>query len=142
MIKAQALIAQKDALTAQKTSMQESLNSMTMGLGYEAYSAQVFSGLASQNIKSEDDLKNAINSLNNALVEIEKGQMTAAVEFANGKATITLGEYQLELAESQLEAGEEQIKSGVYEDLIRISVGIEDIEDLKQDFKNAIEGEK
>ncbi len=37
---------------------------------------------------------------------------------------------------------EDQIQSGVYEDLIRISVGIEDIEDLKQDFKNAIEGEK
>lgn len=36
---------------------------------------------------------------------------------------------------------EEQILSGVYDDLIRISVGIEDIEDLKQDFKNAIEGE-
>lgn len=35
---------------------------------------------------------------------------------------------------------EEQILSGVYDDLIRISVGIEDIEDLKQDFKNAIEG--
>lgn len=37
---------------------------------------------------------------------------------------------------------EEQIQSGVYEDLIRISVGIEDIGDLKQDFKNAIEGER
>ncbi|MGN0153664.1 MAG: O-acetylhomoserine aminocarboxypropyltransferase/cysteine synthase family protein [Lachnospiraceae bacterium] len=37
---------------------------------------------------------------------------------------------------------EEQIQSGVYDDLIRISVGIEDIEDLKQDFKNAIEGER
>lgn len=36
---------------------------------------------------------------------------------------------------------EEQILSGVYDDLIRISVGIEDIEDLKRDFKNAIEGE-
>lgn len=36
---------------------------------------------------------------------------------------------------------EEQRQSGVYEDLIRISVGIEDVEDLKQDFKNAIEGE-
>jgi O-acetylhomoserine (thiol)-lyase len=34
---------------------------------------------------------------------------------------------------------EEQLQSGVYEDLIRISVGIEDIEDLKQDFKQAIE---
>jgi O-acetylhomoserine (thiol)-lyase len=37
---------------------------------------------------------------------------------------------------------EEQELSGVYDDMIRISVGIEDIEDLKQDFKNAIEGEK
>lgn len=33
---------------------------------------------------------------------------------------------------------EEQIASGIYDDLIRVSVGIEDIEDLKRDFKNAI----
>lgn len=33
----------------------------------------------------------------------------------------------------------EKTQSGVYDDLIRISVGIEDIEDLKQDFKQAIE---
>lgn len=32
----------------------------------------------------------------------------------------------------------EKQQSGVYEDLIRISVGIEDIEDLKHDFKQAI----
>lgn len=37
---------------------------------------------------------------------------------------------------------EEQIQSGVYDDLIRISVGIEDIEDLKEDFKNVLEGVK
>lgn len=37
---------------------------------------------------------------------------------------------------------EEQEQSGVYEDLIRVSVGIEDIEDLTEDFKNAIGGEK
>jgi O-acetylhomoserine (thiol)-lyase len=37
---------------------------------------------------------------------------------------------------------EEQVLSGVYDDLIRISVGIEDVDDLKKDFKNAIEGEK
>lgn len=33
---------------------------------------------------------------------------------------------------------EEQEKSGVYDDLIRISVGIEDIEDLKSDFAQAL----
>ena len=31
--------------------------------------------------------------------------------------------------------------SGVYDDMIRISVGIEDIEDLKEDFKRVIEGD-
>ena len=34
---------------------------------------------------------------------------------------------------------EEQVKAGVYDDLIRVSVGIEDIEDLKQDFKDALD---
>ncbi len=33
----------------------------------------------------------------------------------------------------------EKEDAGVYEDLIRISVGIEDIEDIKEDFKQAIE---
>lgn len=33
-------------------------------------------------------------------------------------------------------------QSGVFEDLIRISVGIEDIEDLKEDFKQAIESNR
>lgn len=36
---------------------------------------------------------------------------------------------------------EEKDFSGVYDDMIRVSVGIEDIEDLEQDFKNAIKGE-
>lgn len=34
---------------------------------------------------------------------------------------------------------EEQKLSGVFDDLVRVSVGIEDIEDLKADFKRAIE---
>ena len=37
---------------------------------------------------------------------------------------------------------EEKQQSGVFEDLIRISVGIEDIEDLKKDFKEAIENNR
>lgn len=36
----------------------------------------------------------------------------------------------------------EKQQSGVFEDLIRISVGIEDIEDLKEDFKQAIENNR
>ena len=37
---------------------------------------------------------------------------------------------------------EEKLQSGVFEDMIRISVGIEDIEDLKEDFKQAIENNR
>ena len=41
-----------------------------------------------------------------------------------------------------LHATEEQReKAGVYDDTIRVSVGIEDINDLKEDFENAIKGE-
>lgn len=36
---------------------------------------------------------------------------------------------------------EEQLQSGVYDDMIRISVGIEDAEDLKKDFLQAIKTE-
>jgi O-acetylhomoserine (thiol)-lyase len=34
---------------------------------------------------------------------------------------------------------EQKQRAGVYEDLIRISVGLEDIEDLKADFTQVIE---
>ncbi len=37
---------------------------------------------------------------------------------------------------------QEKQDAGVYDDLIRISVGIEDIEDLIADFKQAIRGAK
>jgi O-acetylhomoserine (thiol)-lyase len=37
---------------------------------------------------------------------------------------------------------EEKETAGVFDDLIRISVGIEDIEDLIDDFKQAIESVK
>ncbi len=36
---------------------------------------------------------------------------------------------------------EQKIAAGVYEDSIRVSVGIEDIEDLIEDFRNAIESD-
>ena len=39
----------------------------------------------------------------------------------------------------QLEKVFNKISAGVYEDTIRISVGIEDIEDLTEDFRQAIE---
>ena len=34
--------------------------------------------------------------------------------------------------------GQEKVEAGVFDDLIRISLGIEDIEDLIEDFKHAV----
>ena len=122
-------------LTTQQENMEASLNSMTMGLGYDAYSAQVFKTLSSQNINNLTDLSNAINSLTDAISQLEQGQITAAIEFANGKATIALGEYQLDLAEAQLNAGEEQIKSG----LEQLNDALKQLEDAKEQLEEARE---
>ena len=80
------------------------LYSLTNGLGFEAYENSVNETIATLNQK--------IALVDAGLVEVEKGQLTAAVEFANANAQISLGEYQMELAKTQLEAAEEQIKSG------------------------------
>ena len=101
------------AMEEQRGNLETAMYALTNGLGYNAYYTLIFNTLSSQNIKNMTDLGNAITNLNNALVQIEQGQMTAAIEFANGKATIALGEYQLELAESQLNEGEAQLKSGL-----------------------------
>ncbi len=51
-------------------------------------------------------------TVNQGLEAVEKGELTAAIEFANASAGITLGEYKMELGKSQLDAAEEQLKSG------------------------------
>lgn len=101
------IIAQMEG---QKADLQTALAAATNGLGYEGYVASVNQILAAQNIT---DIDKAINDINNGLIAIERGEMTAAIEFANGKAQISLGEYQLSIVESQLDSGAEQIKSGL-----------------------------
>ena len=113
------------ALESQRDDLQTALTALTSGLGYDAYVATINATLAQQNIT---DLNQAIIDINNGLAQLEQGQITAAIEFANGKATITLGEYQLSLAEAQLDAGEEQIKSG----LEQLDDALKQLEDAKE----------
>lgn len=91
-------------LNAQKDNLADALNSLTNGMGMAAYEK-----IANETIATLDEKLAAVNS---GLVEVEKGQLTAAIEFANANSGITLGEYQMELAKKQLESAEEQIKSG------------------------------
>ena len=107
---AQAISERMLEAMGQYEDMKTALAAVTGGLGYDAYEAMIKETLAKQNIT---DLNKAVNDINNGLIAIEQGQMTAAVEFANGKAVITLGEYQMELAQAQLDSAEEQINSGL-----------------------------
>ncbi len=103
-------LSQAESLQKQRDDLNTALLAKTSGLGYDAYVAMVNQTLADQNIS---DLGKAISDINEALAAVEKGEMTAAIEFANGKSSLALGEYQLDLTESQLESGDDQIQAGL-----------------------------
>lgn len=131
----QSLESQKSALESQRQSMEMQLTLATGGLGYEKFLEQINAALAAQNIT---DLNKAIEEINNGLILLEQGQLTAAVEFANGKAQIALGEYQLEVAEAELSSGEAQIKSGL-EQLEDAGKQLEDAEKQLEDGEKQLE---
>ena len=106
-----ALTAIENAATQQKTetqttitNMESSLNANTGGLGAEAYIASM------QSVLSE--IEGNIAKLDSGLTELYKGNLTAAIEFANAQTTISLGEMQITTAEAQIEASEKQLESG------------------------------
>lgn len=106
-----ALAAIENAATQKKTAtqttitnMEASLNANTGGLGAEAYIASM------QSVLSE--IEGNIAKLDSGLTELYKGNLTAAIEFANAQTTISLGEMQITTAEAQIEASEKQLESG------------------------------
>lgn len=106
----QVLSAAESALKAQRpsdeliTNMEASLNANTGGLGAEAYITSM------QSVLSE--IEGNIAKLDSGLTELYKGNLTAAIEFANAQTTISLGEMQITTAEAQIEASEKQLESG------------------------------
>lgn len=100
---------QRNELEAQRDNMESALNAQTSGLGYAGYVSMVNEQLTAMGMA---DLDTAIATVDAGLTELQKGEMTAAIEFANGKSSISLGEYQLNLADTQLEAAQKQIDSG------------------------------
>lgn len=58
------------------------------------------------------NIEKNISKLDSALIELYKGNLTAAIEFANAQTAISLGELQLTTAETQLEASEKQLEAG------------------------------
>ncbi len=80
------------------------VNNLTTGLGLEAYEK-----IAASTLQTLEEQLSAVNA---GLVEVEKGELTAAIEFANAYSQIQMGEYQMEFSKSQLDAAKEQLKSG------------------------------
>lgn len=99
-----AATQQKTATETTITNMESSLNANTGGLGAEAYIASM------QSVLSE--IEGNIAKLDSGLTELYKGNLTAAIEFANAQTTISLGEMQITTAEAQIEASEKQLESG------------------------------
>jgi len=89
--------------------MEDALNAQTSGLGYAGYVSMINQQLSAMGMA---DLDTALATVNAGLSELEKGEMAAAIQFADGKASISLNEYQLNLADTQLEAAQKQIDSG------------------------------
>lgn len=99
-----AATQQKTETKTTITNMEASLNANTGGLGAEAYIASM------QSVLSE--IEGNIAKLDSGLTELYKGNLTAAIEFANAQTTISLGEMQITTAEAQIEASEKQLESG------------------------------
>ena len=84
-----------------------------------------------------------------AIIELSKGNLTAALEFASGQMMLSLGEMQLNSAEAsleaalkQLEAGEAQLESGqeaINENLEKLKEALEQITEGEEKFLEAKE---
>lgn len=99
-----AATQQKAATETMISNMKDSLNANTGGLGAEAYIASM------QSVLSE--IEGNIAKLDSGLTELYKGNLTAAIEFANAQTAISLGELQITTAETQINASEKQLESG------------------------------
>lgn len=91
-------------LGIQLLELQDNLSALTNGMGYTAYEQLVN--------ESNKQIEAGLAQVNSGLLELEKGQLTAAIEFANAATQISLGELQMTSAQTQLDAAMEQIESG------------------------------
>ncbi len=109
------------SVMAMKESLSGAIEAMGGAAGIEAMKAQreelvgtvtmqetMIAALEAQLPTIEDN----IDKLDNALVELYQGNLTAAIEFANAQTVISIGELQITTAETQLEASEKQLEAG------------------------------
>lgn len=111
----------KIQLEAMKATLNSAIEAMGGAAGIEAIKAQreelagtvtmqetIIATLEAQLPTIEEN----IDKLDDALVELYQGNLTAAVELANAQTVISIGELQITTAETQLEASEKQLEAG------------------------------
>lgn len=124
----QGVSAAGTQMEGQKQNLKDALNSATSGMGLAVYE-----GMISSKIGNVDEKLEQVNS---GLVELEKGQLTAAVEFANANTQISLGEYQMDAAETSLDSAKETMKNTeeqLRDALTQIEDGEEQLSDARED---------
>ncbi len=119
-------------LGAQVLEMQNNINSLTGGMDYATYETTI-----SESMKQIDA---GLVQVNYGLQEVEKGELTAAVEFANANTQILIGEFQMESAKAQMDAALEQLESGkeqLEEAKKQIEDGEKQLEEARQEAYNS-----
>ena len=91
-------------IVAQQENLEAALNAIICGMDYESYLIMVNDTLCS--------IEEQLEQVDNALIELEKGQMDALLGFADAKTQILIGELQMSQAQSQLDSALEQLKQG------------------------------
>lgn len=140
-----AAIAVLEAAIAELESQKNGLEGQLANLDADGKIAMTIAVYEAQLPEIEEN----ISKLDSALTELYKGNLTAAIEFANAQTVITLGEMQLTTAETQLEAGEKQIELGeeqleageeqLKEGQEQINDGLEQLNDTAKQLADALQ---
>lgn len=110
------------------------LNAQTMGMSADQYIGTLKGQLS--------EIEDNIIKVDEGLVELYKGNLTAAIEFAGAQSKIDLGEMQMKTAETQMEAGEEQIEAGreqIISSLEQLEDALEQIKDGEEQLRDGEE---
>ena len=110
--------------------LQEQLDELLGGMDVDTYIKETEGSL--------NQLNAQIAQLDNALLALEQGEITAAIKFSTAAMEISLGEFQMTSAEAQLESALEQLKTAEaqLEDAEKqLEDGEQQLADAKEDAK-------
>lgn len=122
------LEGKKTEVDAKIAEVEAAISAKTNTLSVSDYKKMINAQLA--------EIDKNLETVDNGLTELEKGSITAVIEFGNASGQISLGEYQLDTAKSQLESAKSEIENGeqqIKDALEQIKDGEQQLADAKED---------